>query len=221
MAKRKKKEKTASYSCTILFQKTLEKKKERESAFSKFLSLLEENKKSFPVEVSSNKQKRRIVLEGKNYILTFSCGKHPSMKIIVNAPERNKIVANEATSRIVNYMNTILGEVATGARVMSMKTIVYHKKTVNLAEKIIGMEKIVKINELLKQTWKPLSIGFEYKVGKKDFMFSTFFGEDGGLQVLMSNIVYKDKIPFNLLEKEIAEFADTEEAAKKLVEMEL
>lgn len=221
MSKRKEKEPTCTYHSDLYLPKPLKKKEDRDSAFTKFLSLLEEDKESFAVDIRSNKRRRQIILDSENFMFTFSFGRRPLVKISVNDPDKNKATVNEIGNKIVSYFNTIFGEVAVGTEVLSRKVVLYDKKIINLAEKLLGTGKIAKIGEFVKQTLRPFSISFEYRVGEKDFLFTCSSFKKAGAYLLISSTVYKDKMPFNLLEKEITELDYPVEVIKKLAEMEL
>lgn len=217
----KQKEPMVTFYCALDFQKPLTKKEDRDFAFRKFLSLVEEDKESFAVSIRTNKRRRRIILDSEEFMFTFSFRKKPSVRIVVSNPNKNLAVVNKIGSRIVSYLNTILGEVAVKPEVYSRKIILHPRQMVNLGEKLIGTGKIAKISEFVKQTLEPFSISFEYKIDDKYFLLSHSSSEKTAFQLFASRTVYKEKIPFNLLEKEITELSNPEELLKKLVEMEL
>lgn len=223
MSKQKKEETTSAYQCIVYYTKQLKTKRDRDLAFRKFLSLLEEEKESLVAcDIRVNKQRRRIILDSEDSLFTFSFGKRPSTNIGVNDPEKNKASANQIGNKVVTYLNSILGDVAIGSKVASSKTLFHPMKQKNLAEKLLGVGRIAKINELVKQAVRPFSISFEYKLGEKNFIFTSFCpSEEGYGELIISGITYKDSLPFDLLDKEITELSNTEGIFKKLYEIEM
>lgn len=139
---------------------------------------------------------------------------------MVHSPEKNIDSANEVGNKVINYMNTLLGEGATETRIFTYKTILYPEKITNLAAKIIGERRITKINEEVKQILSPIGIFFEYRINDRDFAF-TGISNEGGAELLLSRITYKGKMPFDLLRKEHDELAKPADVLKKMNEMEL
>ena len=215
------KAKQVALSCEIRFSKALKRKKDRDSAYARFISLVEENLESFPFQTSFNKKRRQVVFNAENFLIIVIFSKLPTTTIMVNEPHENISVANEASNKIINYLNTVLGEIANDVGVRCMlDSVIEEKKTVNLADKLIGERRIAKINELLKQTLKPLVIGFQFK---EDERTNAIMSMSNGTtaQGVFTTAVYKGKLPFNLLEKEIKALDNPAEIIKKLTEMEL
>jgi hypothetical protein len=204
----------------INFPKAPKKVKEREVLFNKFFSLIEDGRESLPVKVKSHKRGRQIILDSDEFMFSISFGKTVSTKILVNAPEKNIDVVNEVGNKVINYMNTILGEKATNSHVILSKTILRPQKAVNLCKKLIGEPTLAKINETVKQTLNPVGIFFEYEFKEKYIAFSTLSNEKSA-EGFFSRSVYKDKIPFDLLRKEYDMLVSPAEIVKKLIEMEL
>ena len=222
MAKEKQKEETF-LELEISFPKAPKKAKDKTTLFDKLLSLVEESKESLPVEVKSYKKRRHLILDSEEFRFDIFFGKRGSIvrtRALVHTPEKNLDIANEVGNKVISYMNTILGEGATGSRVMSEKTILYPKKTINLSRKIIGEGKIAKINEKVKRTLSPVGVFFEYKVNERDFSFATFSNKKA-VEALLSSITYKDKMPFDLLRTEHNKLSEPAGVVKKLIEEEL
>lgn len=204
----------------IRFPKAPKKAKDREVLFNKFLSLIEESKESLPVRVKSNKRRRQIILDSDEFMFTISFRKILSTKILVNHPEENIDTVNEVGNKVINYMNTILGDKATNSSVFFSKRIFRPEKIINLCKKLIGEPRLAKINEEVKQPLNPIGVYFEYELKGKELGFMTFSNERSA-EAIFCKSTYKDKIPFNLLRKEYNELASPTEIIKKLLEMEL
>jgi len=201
----------------ISFPKAPKEREKREALFNKFLSLIEENKESLHVEIKSDKRKRDVILDSDEFMFVISFGKKiPLAHVFVHEPEKNLDTANEFGNKFINYLNTILGEYAIESHVDSHKTISYPK--IDLSRKIIGEMRIAKINEKVKQTLSPVSVLFEYKINNREFAFATTSTEQS---VLLSRIIYKDKLPFDLLQIECNELENPANIIKKLIEEEL
>lgn len=217
MAKKKTEEQT-TLQCVVRFQEI--KKKDKDKAYAKFATLVQENKDVFPLKVIINNAKKRVLLDAKDFAFEITFGKLILVNMMVNNPYENKAIADEVGGKVINYLNTILNEGANGARVVcNLMTTTPEKKT-NLAAKLLGEGRIARVNEIVGQSLKPLSIGFEYKLGEKNFMLSLFTSEFN-VQIVASSTVYKDKMPFNLLEKEMAELDNPTSTIKRLSESEV
>ena len=214
----KQKEETV-YTCDLLFPKILTRK-ERDSAFSKFLSFVEENKEVLSVRTSSRKRRKQIILDSESFFLAISFGKKLSISVLVNDPNKNKADANEIVNKISSYINTILSEKVEGAIARSLLR-VRSGKAVNLAKKLIGESKVAKISDFLQETIQPISIAFEYAIEEKKFYLSYSTHKKSTSWLMGSHTVYKNRLPFNLIEKDIDELDHSTQMMKKLVKMEL
>ncbi|HEY4675398.1 MAG TPA: hypothetical protein VIH48_05025 [Candidatus Bathyarchaeia archaeon] len=210
---------TTVYECNIRFPSAL-KTEERDSIFTKFNSFIQENREAFTAKIKLRKRIKQILFDSDNFMLIITLAKRMSFRAVINDPDKNKADINEIGNKIVSYMNTILSEKAVGAVVTSSIT-VRSTKTYDLAKKIVGENKIAKIGDLLRQTIQPISVAFEYKVGEKDFYVSSLTSGGQTLEICGSHTVYKDKLPFNLIEREISELDHPIQIVKKLIEMEL
>jgi hypothetical protein len=213
-----KREEQTTLQCFVSFPEA--KEKDIGVKYAKFATLIEENRNVFPSKVIVKKAKKRVLLDAKDFAFEISFGKRILINIMVRNPYENKAIANEVSNKVINYLNTVLNEEANGARINCALTTISSEKKVNIAAKLLGEGRIARINELAGQSLKPLSIGFEYKFGEKDFMLSLFTSESS-LQLLGSHMVYKDRIPFNFLEKEIDELDNPASIIQRLTESEV
>lgn len=207
----------------ISFPKAPKKAKDKQTLFTKFLSLIEESKESLPIEVEFQKRRRSIILDSDEFMFNIYFGKKGAtirMRVTVHDPEKNIDIANEVGNKVVNYMNTILGKGATETRVFSHQTTLYSNKIANLSKKIIGEGRITKINEEVKQILGPIGVFFEYKMNDRDFAFG-ILSDEKGAETLLSRITYKDKMPFDLIRIEHDELGNPASVIKRLTEMEL
>jgi len=204
----------------IRFPKSPKKAKDQAVLFNKFLSLIEESEESLPIKVKPKKRRRQAVLDSDEFMFAVSFRKPLLIKILVNDPEKNIAIVNEVGNKVLNYMNTILGEEATNAKIILSKTIVYPQKTINLCKKMIGDQRLAKITEEVKQPMNVMGIVLGYELNGKKLRFANI-ANDRNIEVLRCISTYKGKIPFNVLRKQYDELANLEEIVKKLTEMEL
>lgn len=203
----------------IIFPKASMKAKEQKVLFNKFFSLIEESKKSLPVKVMSNKRKRNIILDSDEFMFIISFKKIELIKILMNQPEENISTVNEVGNKVINYINILLGDIASNSIVYFRKTTWGLPKKINLCKKLIGEPRLAKINEEVNQTLSPIGIYFEYKLKGKEFGLASYVNEKS-LEEIRVKSTYKYKIPFNLLQKEYDELASPTEILKKLHKME-
>jgi len=206
------------FSCELTFLERL-KRQEIDTMFTKLVSFIEENKQTMPAKTRFLKRRKQLIIDSTDFVLTLSFVKKIVFRIVINDPYRNKTRVNEIVNKIVSYINTFLGEKVMDARVFSSITF-RSSKTDNLAKKLIGESKVAKICEFLQQTIEPIAVSFEYRIGEKDFYCSTITSEGRSTQLLGSHTVYKNKPPFNLVEKEIDELESPIGIIKRLMEME-
>ena len=215
----KKKEKTLA-EFQILFPKAPRKGKDRKVLFNKFLSLVEESKESLLVEVKTNKRRKQVVLDSDEFMFLISFRKILSTKILVNDPEKNITTVNEVGNKVINYMNTILGDKATNSRVRCSKTTTHYRKTVNVCKKLLGEARLAKLSEAVEQPLKPIGIFMGYELKGRDISFATATNKRSG-EILFCSSTYKDQIPFNFLRQEYDGLNHPAEIVKKLSELEL
>lgn len=210
------------FNCDIHLQRTSKDRKERESAFTKILSLIKTDSELSEMKIKSKKRSLGITLDSKNITVHLEFGRRVSTGIMVDNPTENMTRANRIVDKVINYINTIFTEASGGARVFSLSfTVSTTKEPINLAKRIIGDKRIAEINEYLKQTIDPSSLTFGYKKDEKRYDVTYSFSKERILKVLSSSMVYKERLPFNLLEKEISDFAAPIELIRRLTEMEL
>lgn len=183
--------------------------------------MVKENRAILPKKITFTRKNRRIVFDSENYAFIVLFGMHVDIRVILNNPYENRGAANEMGSKIINYLNTILDEKAVQVSVFGALARSIEKETGNLPEKLLGEGRIAKINEVVGQTLEPATIGFEYKIGERTYMFSIFFGENMSSELLGTIAVYKDKLPFDLIEKELEELNNPDKIMKELKRKEL
>lgn len=206
------KTKEPTFECAVSFEKP--KKEIIAQRYSQFITLIEENKETLHSKVTISKEKKRVLLDAKDFVLTIRFDDRVSVRIVVHDPYVNRIVAGEIGSKIINYLSTVLGEDATEG-VVGSTLVSFSPKTSGLASKLLGEGRMARINELAEQPLRPFSIAFDFTIGDKDFMFIEIADKETTL-MLSSRTIYKDKIPFNFLEKEIADLDIPATIAKKL-----
>lgn len=219
----KKKEKVSSLlKIGISFPKAPKKAKDKKIPFTKLLSLIEKSKESLPVKVRSERRRRYVALDSDEFMFAISFGKSGAtirVRVMVHDPEKNIDIANEVGNKIINFMNTILGEGATEPIVISDKTTLFPEEIPNVCKKIVGEKRIAEINEEVKQILTPIGIFVEYKTDDREFVLASISIEEGA-EALLSRITYKGKVPFDLLRKEYDELANPAEILKKLSDVE-
>lgn len=209
-----------TFEVTISFPKAPKKAKDRESLFNKTLRLIEENKESIPAKLVSNKREKGIVLDSDEFTVVIQFGKELSAKAIMKNPDKNLKTVNNVGNNIINFLNVVLEELANSSEVSSLRMI-FPEKPMNLAKKIVGTTQLARMNQTTKQVLNPLAIMLDYKVGERDFTFSDFSTETIIMENLMSRITYKDRLPFDLLQREYAELNNPSTLVKTILEAEL
>jgi hypothetical protein len=67
---------------------------------------------------------------------------------------------------------------------------------------------MARINEITKEVLNPMAIMLAYKKGERDFSLSNYFSGEEGEIFLSSNTIYKERLPFNLLQTEYEQLTD-------------
>ncbi len=191
-----------------------------EPLFSKMLSLIKENEKTFPAKLIVKPKQRRIVLDADDFMLNVLFSKGISVRILVSNPSKNLQTVNSIGNTLINFFNTVLGELGTEAEVATGRTMSL-EKPFNFARKIVGDVQMSKINEMTKEVLNPSAIMLTYKKGEREFSISNFFSTDEGQNFLSSNTVYKERLPFNLLQIEYDHLADPNRVFSTLLQSEL
>jgi len=204
----------------ISFPGALEKVENMKALFNSFRSLVNESEEPLLGKIVTDKRGKQMILESDEFMFIISFRQTPMLSIVILNPDKNIKTVNEVGNQVINFMNTILGEGATGSKVISVKTISHPERMSNFCRKIISDVKIAKINKIVKQTLNPIGIFFEYKSGEKEFKFLTFSNKRTR-SLLFSQTTYKDKIPFDLIVKEYEELEKPTEIINKLIEAEL
>jgi hypothetical protein len=95
------------------------------------------------------------------------------------------------------------------------------EKPVNFARKIVGDVQMSRINEMTKEVLNPMAIMLGYKKGEREFSLSNYFSAEEGENFLSSNTIYKERLPFNLLQNEYDQLTDPNRVFSTLLQSEL
>lgn len=191
-----------------------------EPLFGKMLSLIQEGEKSFPAKLIVKSKQKRIVLDADDFMFNISFSKGISVRILVSNPNKNLQTVNNMGNTLINFLNTVLGDFGTEAKVSIARTMSL-EKPVNFARKIVGDVQMSRINEMTKEVLNPTAIMLGYKKGEREFSLSNFFSVEEGENFLSSNTVYKERLPFNLLQNEYDQLIDPSRVFSTLLQSEL
>jgi hypothetical protein len=193
-----------------------------EQKFAKMVELVEENKKIIEAKIEVQASDKIIVVDSDNFGILIDFSKNVSLRIFVNEPQDNKAMANEMFNKFLNYINSVLIEEANGAMVACTLITRWKSENPNLASKMLGEARIAKVNELAGESLRPVSIGFDFKSDNRDFLLMSILSlNGGGSSAVTCSTTYKDKIPFNVLDKELSELEKPLAILKKLKETEM
>ena len=195
------KTKTISFLRCLIFFQDIEKIEERKVVYDQLCQLVEKNQNSFSVKLKFIKRKDTITLDSDDFMLTIYVKKPISLRILVNIPETNLEIVNKIAANLINSLNVVLGFAAKKSTVCLSKTI-YLEHTDNLARKVVGLDRLSKINEIVQETLDPTAIMLEYEKSGRTFSLSHFFSSKRREQFVASQIDYSDSLPFDILERE-------------------
>jgi len=220
MAANQENEKSASANFSINFPNAPKDAKNRKEFFEKTLSLIDSNISDFSMfNYNIGKKKKEIKLEHVDMVIIISFYKKSSIRFIINNPEDNIEMANNVGNKIINFLSNVLGSYSEKSGINSLITEI-RPIEINLTEKIIGNDRIIKINEIIKHKINPLGIAFEIFIDERSFFLSNFYS-DKSLQIFSSVLKYENTLPFDLLINEYKELDRTKQIMKDMINMEL
>jgi hypothetical protein len=204
----------------ISFPLAPKEKKEKLTAFSELLSLIADDKERLKVDLKPNKTKLEIILSSDEFGFGVYLKERVSVNIGVADPEKNIKKVNEIGNEILSFISTVLGEGATGSKIMTTTTTRDKgRESINLSKKIIGDTRLAKINNKIKLQLNPLGIFFEYKLNERDFLIGSLSNRT--VEMFTSHKTYKDAIPLNVLLNEYHELKKPKKVMELLSDMEL
>lgn len=200
----------------LSFPKTPGKAKDRKELYEKFkLSLQQETPTFEEVEFDGRARSATLLSEKFLWYLEF---KKPIRAIIaVKSPEENIDKMNTLFNKLVGYLNAILGDIISGAKVTSSKELLL-KRTDVLIQRLIDESVLEKMNRKLKTTIKPMAIGLTYKRKERENAILTASFKKKGPAFLISSHVLKANIPWDLVLKEKTELNILEREIKETIE---
>lgn len=191
------KKKEVSLNLEISFLKSPKKAGDRRALLKKIRSLIEKERESLPFE-DIKFEKNSIVMFAEKVFSAIYSIKPMSMTITLEDPEVNIKEGNDIGNKLVNYVNTVLGDFGKGARAFSFEMFYQEDKT-DFVRKVVDEGKIAKFNELAQKTLNPVGLMFEYSVNDRETLLVSFqFKPSRGLGVF-SRYTYKDALPWDLL----------------------
>jgi hypothetical protein len=197
----------------------LEKQQEKKTIFDQLCQMAEKSQSSFPVRIKLIKRKDSITFDSDNFVLSVYVRESVTLRITANKPVDNLDVVNKVTSSLINFLNTILGSAAKNSRVSLAKTTKIENDN-NFARRIVGIDRLAKINEIAQETLNPKSIMLEYEKQGHSFTIGYFFSEELKEVFISSLKDYEDNLPFDILEKEYKILSNAEVVAERLQEKE-
>lgn len=220
MAANQENEKDSRANFSISFPNAPKDAKNRKEFFEKTISLIDSNISDFSMfNYNIGKKKKEIQLEHVDMVITISFYKRSSIRFIINNPEDNIEMANTVGNKIINFLSNVLGSYSEKSGINSLITEI-RPLEINLTEKIIGNDRIIKINEIIKHKINPLGIAFEINIDEKSFFISHFYS-DKSIQLVSSVLKYETTLPFDLLINEYKELDGAKQIMKDMINMEL
>lgn len=207
------------FNLEVNFPQSPKKAVDRRTLLKKMRSLIEKERELLPFE-GIKFEKNLIAMISKKFYITISSEKPMSVKIVITRPDKNMQKGNDLGNKVLNYVNTILGDFGKGAKVSSAEIFPLVEK-VNLARKIIEERKIAKLNELTKKTINPTGLVFNYSADGRDNILMTFHFEKVSVISALSRYTYKSALPWDLLLIEHNELVNSTKIIDKLAEMEM
>ena len=204
----------------ISFPKSPKKAAQRRELLKKMRSLIEQEGESLPFKDVTSKR-NRINLTTEEFLSSVTFTKSLPVMILLKNPAENIEEGNKLGNTLVNYVNTIFGNYAKGAKVSSNEMTPWKKGQFNLARKLIGERKIAKINELIKKTLNPIGILFEYSVeDRTNVVLTVQRGEEIG-SLVFSDYTLKNTLPWDLISNEYAALVDCMKIIDKISAVEI
>ena len=86
---------------------------------------------------------------------------------------------------------------------------------------ILQARAMARINEIIKEVLNLMATMLAYKKGERDFSLSNYFSGEEGEIFLSSKTIYKERLPFNLLQTEYEQLTDPSRVFGTLLQSEL
>jgi hypothetical protein len=199
----------------VSFPSTRKKKAEERKALLNRLKSLTEKDTELQVDKISSK-KYDLTLLADEFESRIYFNKPIKFRIFSHQDiEKNENRINNFANKLVNYLNTILGESSKGAKSF-VNWMIAEEKGFNLAKEFIEETKLAKINEMIKKTIEPKGIMFEYKSGSHKNSVMHFYSEDLILFSGFSTSEYKDRLPWDFISEEYKNRKDVINIIEKL-----
>jgi len=179
------------------------KAKERSAMFKRFKSLLERDRKSLSIE-DIICEKRKIALDCSEFGSIVCFEKPVTFSIVSEEVEKNKKRMNDMTNKLINYLNTILGEMAKGTAINSTYSKTSSERGgTNIVRKFLDEAKLAKANELTKTSLEPQGIVLGFTSKKHTNVLINFYSKERGAMVgVMTKTSHKEILPWNILSEE-------------------
>lgn len=155
------------FTVNLTFPKSTESRKARTLYQDKLQTWLEEEKASMSFE-KMIPSKSQIRLESKDLIFSVDFSQKTMIMILgTRNPLQNMEKLNEISNKIFSYLNTIISQEVKEIKV-SVDFIVNKKGEIDFSKKVIGDARIARIAEIMKISWNPTAIVFDWKEGIRD-----------------------------------------------------
>ena len=80
---------------------------------------------------------------------------------------------------------------------------------------------MARVNEITKEVLNPTAVMLAYEKSERDFLLSNYFSGEEGEIFLSSHTIYKERLPFNLLQTEYEQLTDPSRVFGTLLRSEL
>lgn len=205
----------------VVFPKAKKTKaKERKSFCSKMKTVLEREKQALRIkDVSFNKES--IAIETEEFQGGIIFKKPVGLMLNVSKDvEKNKTRVNELGNKLINYLNTIMGEYARDPRV-STTFMISKKKGANLAKNFVGEATLAMINELVKKTLSLRGIVFEHvSENRRNFIVHLYSEKEGAAVLIMTRYDCKGMLSWDFVLEEYKSLNESKDIIRKLSQKE-
>lgn len=186
---------------SIMFNQAPKKAMERKMLFNKVKKWISDKEKELRIEKIEIKRNSVILSTKRKFKFLLSFKEGIIFSSVIEDPKENIEDANQIGNKIINYLNTILGERASGVSVNVLHSIMTQKRSL-LPRKLIKEEEVAKINELTKRIMNPIGVMFEYELDDRDVSLLIMSMKETSACATASRRSLDDIVPWDFIKNE-------------------
>lgn len=205
---------SAIFKVQLTFPKSPKKAEERKALLDKVKAWIEEQKETSPFKKTET-HRRMVYLEGDNSMFGVGFGKLMAARAAVIDPNLNLEAANELGNRVLAYVNVVLGERASGARVTTSLN-KSSKRISRLPKALLGETRLAKLSEIAKKNLVVNGLIFSFDVDDRNVVSFVFGAKGMSTHYFGSSDKMESVIPLDLLKSEYAIFSKSEDVIERL-----